>query len=93
MTSTYNAIKDKLKDVVTTTNDIEELRAICHLLPNMVEELAESNRKLTLEVLRLVIICLISLTLIKVRRFLHKTSYIMLTQRTLNHRLVNNFKI
>ncbi len=50
MTSTYNAIKDKLKDVVTTTNDIEELRTICHLLLNMVEELAESNRKLTLEV-------------------------------------------
>ncbi len=50
MTSTYNAIKDKLKDVVTTTNDIEELRTICHLLLNMVEELVESNRKLTLEV-------------------------------------------
>jgi hypothetical protein len=50
MNSTYNAIKDQLKDVVTTTNDIEELRTICHLLLNMVEELAESNRKLTLEV-------------------------------------------
>lgn len=50
MTLTYNAIKDNLKNIVTTTNDIEELRTICHLLLNMIEELAESNRKLTLEV-------------------------------------------
>ena len=50
MTSTYNAIKDKLKNVVTTTNDIEELRATCHLLLNMLEELAGLNHKFTLEV-------------------------------------------
>lgn len=50
MTLTNDELKDKFKDIVTTTNDIEELRGICHFLLNMVEELAESNRKLTLEV-------------------------------------------
>ncbi len=36
--SAYNEIKDPIQDVVTTTNDIEELRAICRLLLNIAEE-------------------------------------------------------
>ncbi len=50
MTSTYNAVKDTLKDVITTTNDIEELRATCHLLLNTIEELVGINQKITTEV-------------------------------------------
>lgn len=48
--TTYTKIKDQLKNVVVTTNDIEELREVCYLLLNIVEELTESNRKLTTEV-------------------------------------------
>jgi hypothetical protein len=50
MTSTYNAVKDKLKDVITTSTDVEELRVTCHLLLNMIEELVGINQKITTEV-------------------------------------------
>jgi len=48
--SAYNEIKDKIKNVVTTTGDIEELRSICRLLLNIVEESASTIKKLTEQV-------------------------------------------
>jgi len=48
--SAYNEIKDKIQNVVTTTNDIEELRAICRLLLNIAEESASTIKKLTEQV-------------------------------------------
>lgn len=48
--SAYSEIKDKIQNVVTTTNDIEELRAICRLLLNIVEESASTIKKLTEQV-------------------------------------------
>lgn len=48
--SAYSEIKDKIQDVVTTTNDIEELRAICRLLLNIAEESANTIKKLTEQV-------------------------------------------
>jgi hypothetical protein len=48
--SAYNEIKDQIQDIVTTTNDIEELRAICRLLLNIAEESANTIKKLTEQV-------------------------------------------
>ena len=48
--SKYTEIKNQVKDIVSTTHDIEELRGVCRLLLNMVEELAEANHKLATEV-------------------------------------------
>src|SRR3990167_4143244 len=45
--STYSEIKKQAANIVTTTNDIEELRSVCNLLLNMIEDLLDSNKKLT----------------------------------------------
>lgn len=48
--TTYEKIKDRLKDIVTTTQDIEELRKACYLLLNIVEESAVTIKKFSAEV-------------------------------------------
>jgi hypothetical protein len=48
--ATYDKIKDDVKGIVTITQDIEELRKICYLLLNIIEESASTIKKLTTEV-------------------------------------------